>query len=345
MNINGRKIGEGQKVYIIAEISANHNQSFDRATEIIHAAKKSGADAIKIQTYTADTITINSNKSYFKIEGTLWDGRTLYDVYKEAFTPWEWQPKLKNLAESLGMDFFSSPFDLTAVEFLESMDICAYKIASSEIVDIPLLRAIGATKKPVIVSTGMATLSEIEEAINELKSAGTTNLMLLKCTSAYPAPAEEMNLSTISHMSKCFNLPIGLSDHTMINAIPAVAVAFGACAIEKHLTLSRSDGGEDAAFSLEPAEFKNMVQAVRMTELAIGDISYKPSKSENNARLYRRSLFVVKDIKAGDLITISNVRSIRPGHGIHPRYLSSILGKKAKKDIEKGTPFSWDLVI
>ena len=345
MNINGRGIGEGRKVYIIAEISANHNQSYERATEIIYAAKNSGADAIKIQTYTADTITIESDKPYFQIKGTLWNGRTLYDVYKEAFTPWGWQPKLKELAESLEMDFFSSPFDLTAVEFLESMDICAYKIASSEIIDIPLLRAVGATKKPVIMSTGMANLSEIEEAIYELKLAGTTDLMLLKCTSAYPAPIQEMNLLTISHMSKCFNFPVGLSDHTMITSIPAVAVAFGACAIEKHLTLARSDGGEDAAFSLEPHEFKEMVQAVRMTELAIGEVSYSPSKSEKNARVYRRSLFAVRNIKAGDLISIDMVRSIRPGHGLHPRYLTSILGKKAIKDIEKGTPFSWDLVV
>jgi N-acetylneuraminate synthase len=344
MNINGRNIINKGRAYIIAEISANHNKSYDRAVEIIYAAKNAGADAIKIQTYTADTITLKSDKSFFKIEGTLWNGRTLHDLYKEAFTPWEWQPNLKKVAESLGIDFFSSPFDLTAVDFLESINICAYKIASPEINDIPLLRAVGATKKPVFMSTGMATLSEIEEAVNALRSSGANQLILLKCTSAYPAPPEEMNLSTIPHMSECFGVPVGLSDHSMNSAVPVVAVALGACAIEKHLTLARSDGGEDSGFSLEPNEFKDMVDAVRVAEAAIGKVSYEPSSSETIARLYRRSLFAVSDIKSGELITMKNIKSIRPGHGIHTRNLNSLLGKRVKVDVEKGTPFSWEMI-
>ena len=344
MHINNRQIGFGLPTYVIAEISANHNQSIDRAVAIVHAAKEAGADAIKTQTYTADTITIDSDKDYFRIKGTLWDGMTLHRLYREAYTPWEWQPKLKELAASLGMDFFSSPFDPKAVSFLESTGVAAYKIASPEIVDIPLLRLIGATGKPVILSTGMATLSEIDEAVCTLRDNGATDLLLLKCTSAYPAPPDEMNLRTMAHMAQAFGAPVGLSDHSMGYAVAVAAVALGACAIEKHLTLARSDGGPDSGFSMEPAEFKAMVDAVRVVERAVGKISYRPSPNERISRLYRRSLFVVVDLRAGDTITQHNVRSIRPGHGLHPRYLDDILGRRARRNVEKGTPFSWDIL-
>jgi pseudaminic acid synthase len=339
-----RIIHPGQRTYFIAEVSANHNQSFERALAIIHAAKKAGADAVKIQTYTADTITIDSDKEYFLIKGTLWDGMTLHQLYRDAYTPWEWQPKIKEVVESLGMDFLSSPFDPTAVTFLESIGVAAYKVASPEIIDIPLLRLIGSTRKPVIMSTGMATLSEIDEAVRTLRDSGTIELLLMKCTSAYPAPASEMNLRTIPLMAQSFGVPVGLSDHTMGHEVALAAVALGACAIEKHFTLARSDGGLDSGFSMEPAEFKAMVDAVRIVERAVGKIHYQPSPNEVAARLYRRSLFVVSDLKAGEVITEDKVRSIRPGHGLHPRYLPDILGRCALRDVEKGTPFSWGML-
>ena len=344
MYINNHQIGYNLPTYIIAEISANHNQSLERAIEIIHAAKNSGADAVKIQTYTADTITIESDKEYFRINGTLWNGMTLHQLYRDACTPWEWQPKIKEVVEKLGMDFFSSPFDPTAVTFLESIDVSAYKVASPEIIDIPLLRLIGATCKPVILSTGMATLSEIDEAVSTLRDCGTTELLLLKCTSAYPAPVNEMNLRTMQHMAQTFGVSVGLSDHSMGYEVAVAAVALGACAIEKHLTLSRSDGGPDSGFSMEPAEFKAMVDAVRIVEQSVGEICYQPSPKETIPRLYRRSLFVVSDLKAGEIITEEKVRSIRPGHGLHPRFLPEILGRKINRAIEKGTPLSWDII-
>jgi pseudaminic acid synthase len=269
---------------------------------------------------------------------------TLHRLYSEAFTPWEWQPHLKTVCEELGMDFFSSPFDPTAVTFLESIDVCAYKVASPEIVDIPLLRLIGATRKPVILSTGMATLAEIDEAIATLRAHGTTDLALLKCTSAYPAPPGEMNLSTIPHMAETFGIPVGLSDHSMGHSVAVAAVALGACVVEKHLTMARSEGGADAGFSMEPDEFREMVGAVRTVEAAIGRVSYQPSESEIIPRRYRRSLFAVENIRAGEEITEGNVRSIRPGQGLHPRHLDDVLGRRATCDIRKGTPLSWDLV-
>ena len=344
MLMNNRQIGYNLPTYIIAEISANHNQSFERAIEIVHAAKNSGADAVKIQTYTADTLTIESDKEYFKINGTLWDGMTLHQLYGDACTPWEWQPKIKEIVEDLGMDFFSSPFDPTAVTFLESIDVAAYKVASPEIIDIPLLQLIGSTRKPVFMSTGAATLSEIDEAVRTLRDWGTTELLLLKCTSAYPAPASEMNLRTMQHMAQMFGVSVGLSDHSMGHEVAIAAVALGACAIEKHLTLSRNDGGPDSGFSMEPAEFKAMVDALRIVEQSIGEICYQPSPKETIPRLYRRSLFVVSDVKAGEIITEEKVRSIRPGHGLHTRYYSEILGRKINRVVEKGTPFSWDMI-
>ncbi len=344
ISINGRTIGPGYPAYIIAEMSANHNQSFDQASEIVKVAGQCGADAVKLQTYTADTITIPCDNEYFRIKGTIWEGRTLHDLYGEAFTPWEWQPELKSLAESLGMDLFSTPFDNMAVDFLEEMDVCAYKIASFELVDLPLLARIAWTGKPVIMSTGMATLAEIDEAVATLRLNGCTDLALLKCTSAYPASPLEMNLKTIGHLSETFCLPAGLSDHTLGIAVPVAAAALGASLIEKHFTLSRSRGGADSAFSLEPEEFKAMVDAVREAEQAVGGISYFPSEKEQESRVFRRSLFVVEDVKAGEKFTAKNIRSIRPGHGLHPRFFNEVLGRKAVRNISTGTPLSWELV-
>ena len=339
--LDDRLIASGHPVYVIAEMSANHNQDFDRAVEIIRAAKASGADAIKVQTYTPDTLTIDCDNEYFRIEGTLWEGRTLYDLYEEAHMPWEWQPKLKKVANDLGLDFFSTAYDATAVDFLEELDVPVYKIASFEIVDLPLLRKIAQTGKPVIMSTGMATLAEIDEAVQSLRDAGCEQLALLKCTSAYPAPPEEMNLRTIPHLAEAFGVPAGLSDHTLGIAAPVVAVALGACIVEKHFTLSRDDPGPDSAFSLEPQEFKAMVDAIRVAEKALGEVSYEVTEKQQESRVFRRSLFVVKDMEAGEEFTEENVRSIRPGYGLHTRYLNQVLGREACYDVERGTPFGW----
>jgi pseudaminic acid synthase len=345
MSIGGREIGSGRPVYVIAELSANHNQDFEKAVRILQAAKQAGADAVKLQTYTPDTITIRSDRGAFRISGgTLWDGRTLYELYGEAYTPWEWQPKLKKVADDLGMDLFSSAFDSTAVDFLEEMHVPAHKVASCELVDIPLIQKMARTGKPLIISTGMATVEEIEEAVQTARLAGATEIALLKCTSAYPALAEEMNLRTIPELAQRFGVPAGLSDHTMGIAVPVAAVALGACIIEKHITLSRSEPGPDSAFSLEPHEFKAMVDAVRVTEKALGKVYFGCSAKEANSRVFRRSLFVVQDVKRGDLFTSENVRSIRPGHGLHTRHLAAVFGRHAACDIERGTPLSWELV-
>jgi len=344
IEIKGRKIGSEASVYIVAEMSANHGQSFEQAVKIMEAAKAAGADAIKLQTYTPDTMTIDCDNEYFRIKGTIWEGKNLYDLYGEAYTPWDWQPKLKEIAAGLGLDLFSTPFDSTAVDFLEQMDVPAHKVASFEIVDLPLLRKIAKTGKPIIMSTGMATLSEIDEAMQIVREAGGTQLALLKCTSAYPALPEEMNLRTIPHLAQAFDVPVGLSDHTLGIAAPAAAVALGACIIEKHFTLSRADGGPDSAFSLEPHEFKAMVEAVRVAERALGTVNYGVSEAEAKSRVFRRSLFVVKDMKAGEKFTHENVRSIRPSYGLHTRYLDEIVGRCASQDIERGTPLDWQLV-
>jgi len=346
IKIASRKIGPAQPTYVIAEVSANHNQDYDQAVRIIHAAKQAGADAIKLQTYTPDTITIASDRAEFRIRGgTQWDGRNLHDLYGEAYTPWEWQPRLKKVAEDLGMDLFSSAFDATAVDFLEEMDVPAHKVASCELVDIPLIQHMARTGKPLIMSTGMASVEEIEEALSNARAAGATQIALLKCTSAYPAPPEEMNLRTIPEMARRFGVPVGLSDHTMRIVAPVAAVALGACIIEKHLTLSRATPGPDSGFSLEPHEFKAMVEAVRTAEKALGEVHFGPSGKEEASRVFRRSLFVVQDVKRGEPFTPANVRSIRPGHGLHTRHLGEILGKRAVRDIERGTPLSWDLVL
>jgi pseudaminic acid synthase len=345
LQISDRIVANNAPTYIIAEISANHNQDYEQAVKLIEAAKEVGADAVKLQTYTPDTITIDCDNEYFQIGvGTIWEGRNLYDLYGEAYTPWEWQPKLKAVADQLGIHLFSSPFDHTAVDFLEEMNVPAHKIASFEIVDIPLIRKVARTGKPIIMSTGMATLAEIDEAVQAIRAEGNNQLALLKCTSAYPAPPEEMNLRTIPHLAEAFGVPAGLSDHTLGVAVPVAAVALGACIIEKHFTLSREVPGPDSAFSLEPHEFKEMVTAVRIAEKALGHVSYAVTEKEAASRVFRRSLFVVKDMKAGEMFTEENVRSIRPGYGLHTRYWADILGQRAAQDIDKGAPFSWQLV-
>lgn len=344
MEISGRLIGPGQPAYIVAEMSANHDQSLDRARDVIRAAAASGADAVKLQTYTADTLTIDSGRECFRISGTIWNGRTLHELYREAYTPWDWHGPLKALAEELGLQFFSTPFDATAVDFLEQMSVVAHKVASFEIVDLPLLARVAATGKPVIMSTGMATLEEIDEAVSTLRSGGCRELALLKCTSAYPAGAGDMNLRTIPDLAARFGVPVGLSDHSMDTAVPVAAVALGACIIEKHLTLTRSSGGPDSAFSLEPVEFREMVDAVRVAEAALGGVTYGAGGHERGSLRFRRSLFAVEDVAAGEAFTARNVRSIRPADGLHPRHFDEVLGRRAKTSIERGTPLSWDLV-
>ncbi len=343
--INQRKIGCGEPVYIIAEMSANHNQDFEQAVQLIYAAKESGADAVKLQTYTPDTLTIDCDNEYFRIgKGTIWEGKNLYQLYQEAYTPWEWQPKLKNIANEMGMDCFSTPFDFSAVDFLEKMNVPAYKIASFELVDIPLIQKVARTGKPIIMSTGMATLAEIDEAVQTARGAGAKEIALLKCTSAYPALPDEMNLRTIPHMAEAFGLPAGLSDHTLGIAVPVAAVALGACIIEKHFTLSRSVPGPDSAFSLEPHEFKAMVEAIRMTEKSLGQVSYSVTEKEADSRVFRRSLFVVKDMKEGEVFTENNVRSCRPGYGMSTKFISLVIGRRAIKKLKAGTPLSWELI-
>jgi len=345
IKINGREIGLTKSVYIIAEISANHHHDYEQTVKMIEAAKEAGADAVKVQTYTADTLTIKSDSKYFQIGGgTPWDKRNLYDLYQEAYMPWEWQPKLKAIADQLKIDFLSSAFDETAVDFLEKMNVPAYKIASFEIVDIPLIEKIAKTGKPLIISTGMANESEVEDAVAAAKNAGATQIALLKCTSAYPAPPEEMNLKAIPYLAQKFKVPVGLSDHTLGFEIPAIAVALGASLVEKHFTLSRSISGPDSQFSLEPEEFKSLVNAVRTAEKALGEAKVQMSQSEQKSQVFRRSLFTVKNIKAGDLFTKDNIRSIRPGYGLPPKYLESVLNLRAKKDIPSGTPLQWELI-
>lgn len=345
IQIGARRIGPGHPCYVIAEMSANHAQSFDQAAEIIRAAKEASADAVKLQTYTPDTLTIECDREPFRIgKGSLWEGRNLYDLYKEAFTPWEWQPRLKAIADGLGLDCFSTPFDDSAVDFLEAMGVPAHKIASFELVDLALIRRIAQTRKPVIMSTGMASLSEIDDAVRAFREAGGTQLALLKCTSAYPAVPDEMNLRTIPHLAAAFGVPTGLSDHTLDSSVAVAAVALGACIVEKHITMTRSAPGPDSAFSLEPQEFKGMVQAIRTAERALGAVNYEVTEKENLSRIFRRSLFVVEDVGAGEIFTEKSVRSIRPGHGLAPKYLPHLIGRAAKVTIKRGTPLTWDLV-
>jgi N-acetylneuraminate synthase len=343
--IAGRPIGAGHPVYVIAELSANHGQDYDAAVRLVHAAKAAGADAVKLQTYTPDTITIRSDAPPFRAgEGSLWEGVTLYDLYTDAYTPWEWHAPLKALAEELGMHCFSSPFDPTAVDYLLDLDVPAFKVASFELVDIPLVQRMAATGRPMIMSTGMATEDEIDEAVTAARAAGATQLALLKCTSAYPSPPEAVNLRAIPAMAERWGLPVGLSDHTTGEMVAVAAVAMGACIIEKHLALSRNDPTTDAKFSLEPAEFKAMVDAVRVAEAALGGERIGPTPAETESRRFRRSLFVVEDVAEGEAFTPRNVRSIRPANGLHTRHYAEILGRRATRSIERGTPLAWDLV-
>ncbi len=345
VKIAERIIGAGQAVYIIAELSANHGQDYEEAVRIIHAAKEAGADAVKLQTYTPDTLTIDCDKPDFKIgKGTIWEGKNLYQLYGEAYTPWDWQPKLKVEAERLGLHCFSSPFDPTAVNFLETMHVPAHKIASFELVDIPLIRKVARTGKPVIMSTGMATLAEIEEAVAAVRDEGNDQIALLKCTSAYPSDPADMNLRTISDMMAQFGVPVGLSDHTLGIAVPVAAVALGACVIEKHLTIDRSVPGPDSAFSLEPSEFKEMIDAVRTVERALGRVSYEISAKEQASKVFRRSLYAVQDIKRGERFTEQNVRSIRPSYGLPPKCLDQVLSRKAGRDLMRGEPLTMESV-
>lgn len=343
ITIGNRKVGKGYPVYIIAEMSANHQNDFEIAKKIVYAAKEAGADAIKLQTFTADVHTLDSAKTYFQVGGgTLWDGSTIYNLYKKCEMPWEWQPKLKDLADDIGIDLFSAAVDPTSVAFLEDMGIPVHKVSSFEIVDINLIRTMAKTGKPIIISTGMATLCEIEESVKAARESGCHQLALMKCTSAYPALPRDMNLRTISHLSDSFSVPVGLSDHTIGITIPITAIAAGAVLVEKHFTLSRKNLGPDSTFSTEPGEFKDMVAAIRESEAALGRINYDITESEKASRKFRRSLFVVRDIKKGEKITSDNIRSIRPNDGIEPKYFETVLGKNAVVDIEKGTPLNWN---
>ena len=345
IDIGNKKIGENERTFIIAEMSANHLQDYDRAVEIIKKAAWAGADAIKLQTYTPDTITIDCDNEYFQIrQGTIWDGTTLHKLYETAYTPWEWQPKLKRIAEEEGLIFFSSPFDYSSVDYLEKMDVPAYKIASFEINDIPFIEYIASKGKPVIISTGIARISDIQEALDACKRMNNENVILLKCTSSYPAPVDEINLKTIPNMEDTFNVVAGLSDHTMGTAVAVGGVAVGAKIIEKHLTLRRSDGGADSKFSMEPEEFKEMVDSIRVVEKALGKVTYDLTQKQINSREHSRSLFVVKNIKKGEVFTRDNIRSIRPGFGISTKNINKIIGKRAAFDISKGTPMKWELV-
>lgn len=343
--IGDKKIGEGYPTFIISELSANHMNDFDIAAKTIEAMADAGADAVKFQTFTPDTITIDCDNEYFQIkQGTVWDGQILHELYEDAYMPWDWQPKLKNIAEDLGLIVFSSPFDKTSVDFLEDMGVPAYKIASFEITDIPLIEYVASKGKPIIISTGIASLEDIELAVKACHEVGNYDISLLKCTSSYPAPLEEINLNTIPDIKERFDVIVGLSDHTLGGEVSTAAVALGANIIEKHFILDRNMGGPDSEFSMEPLEFKEMVDSIRNVEKALGTVNYELSDKMKANKEFSRSLFVVKDMKKGEIITEDNVRSIRPGFGMHPKYLNKILGKKVNRDMDKGSPFDCKLI-
>ena len=345
MNIGNKEIGNKNPCFIIAELSANHNGSLEVAIETIRAAKKTGADAIKLQTYTPDTMTINSDNSHFQISGgTLWDGKTLYDLYGEAYTPWEWHKRLFEVAEEEGLICFSSPFDITAVDFLEKLNVPAYKIASFEIQDIPLIEYAASKGKPIIMSTGIADEADIKLAVETCRKVGNNEIILLKCTSSYPAPLELANLNTIPDLKTKFEVEVGFSDHTYGSLAPTIAIALGATVIEKHFILHKDIGGPDADFSLDVNEFTEMVNKVRDTEKLLGKVSYDVSEKVKTNRKFARSLFVVENVKIGDLITKDNVRSIRPGNGLHPKYYKEILGKKFNENISIGEPLTLKMI-
>jgi len=336
--------GNLKNCFIVAEISANHGQSFKRAVALIKKAKEAGADAVKFQCYTPDSLTINCDNKYFRIKHPKWGGQTLYQLYQKAYTPWDWFKELKKIAEDLGLVFFATAFDKTSVDFLEDLDVPIHKIASFELVDLPLIEYIAKTKKPLILSTGMATLKEIKEAVETAKKAGAKDIILLKCVSSYPARPEEMNLRTIPDMAKRFNLPVGLSDHTIGVATSIAAVCLGAKLVEKHFCLSRKIETPDSFFSLEPKEFKLLVENIRIVEKALGEVHYGLTEEEKRSRIFRRSLFIIKDVKKNEKFTEENIKSIRPSFGLLPKYLYEVIGKKAKKNIKKGTPLRWDMI-
>lgn len=345
MVIGNFEISDNSPVFIIAELSANHNGSLETAKETIRAAKRAGANCIKLQTYTADTITIDSKKEDFRIGGTIWDGQYLYDLYKEAYTPWEWHKELFKLAEDEGLICFSSPFDFTSVDFLEELGVPAYKIASFEITDIPLIEYVASKNKPIIISTGIATSEDIELAINACKKVGNNNIAILKCTSSYPAPIEEANMIMVKDLAEKYNVISGLSDHTLGNTVPIVATCFGAKIIEKHFILDREIGGPDASFSMNELEFTEMVKSVRLAEKAIGVVDYNLTEKQLKGKDFSRSLYIVEDIKKGEKLTSQKLKSIRPGFGLHPKFYDSIIGKTVNQDIEKGTAMSLQYII
>lgn len=345
MKIGEFEINKDSPCFIIAELSANHNHDIEIAKETIKAAKECGANAIKLQTYTADTMTIDCDNEYFQIkQGTIWDGKTLYKLYEEAYTPWEWHEELMEYAKEMGLICFSTPFDKTSVNFLEKLNVPAYKVASFEITDIPLIEYIASKEKPIIISTGIATFEDIELAVKVCKKVGNEDIILLKCTSAYPAQVEDANLLTIPDLREKFNVISGLSDHSMEIEVPITAVALGAKVVEKHFIIDRNIGGPDSAFSLEPHEFKAMVDSIRRVEQALGVVDYELTDKKKKNRQFSRSLFIVEDMKVGDVITENNVKSIRPGFGIHPKYINDVIGKKIKTSVKKGTPLTFELI-
>ena len=344
--IGSRKIGLGERPFIIAEMSGNHNRSIDRALAIVDAAAAAGAHGLKLQTYTADTMTLNLSQGEFFINDpkSLWKGRSLYDLYEEAHTPWNWHKPIFDRARELGLIAFSTPFDATSVEFLESLEVPCYKIASFEIIDLPLIERVARTGKPMIISTGMASISEIDDAVRTARENGCKDLVLLKCTSNYPASPENSNLATLPHLRDLFGVQVGLSDHTMGVGVAIASVALGATVIEKHFTLDRSEGGVDAAFSLEPDELKQLAIETERAALALGKISYGPTDAEISSLQYRRSLYITKDLQPGDILNENNLRSIRPGHGLSPKYYSVVLGKEVRKAVKAGTPLHQNLL-
>ena len=344
VSIAGRRIGPGEPPYVVAELSGNHNGDIGRALALIDAAKAAGADAVKLQTYTADTITIDHDGPDFRIKGGLWDGRRLYELYQEAHTPWDWHPRLFEHARAIGIEIFSSPFDPTAVELLAGLGAPAYKIASFELVDLPLIELCARTGKPLIMSTGLASPQEIAEAVEAARGSGDGGVILLHCTSAYPAPASDMNLRTLQHLAEQHGVVVGLSDHTLGLASSVAAVALGACFIEKHFTLSRAEGGVDSGFSLEPEELARLTAETREAWLALGEVRYDDVPSEAASRDHRRSLYVVADVAAGEALTPSNVRSIRPGKGMAPKPLPEVLTRRASRDLRRGSPLDWSML-
>ncbi|MFJ8102464.1 pseudaminic acid synthase [Lysinibacillus sp. NPDC096212] len=347
IQIGDKKIGRTEKPFIIAEMSGNHNQSLERALKIVDLAAEAGADAVKLQTYTPDTMTldIHTGEFFIKSDTNLWKGQSLYNLYKEAYTPWEWHEAIFNRCKEHGMVAFSSPFDETAVDFLETLNVPAYKIASFENVDIPLIKKVAATGKPIIISTGMASIAELDEAVRAVKSQGNEQIVLLKCTSTYPATPENSNISTIPHMKELFGTEIGLSDHTMGVGVSIAAVTLGAVVIEKHFTIARADGGVDSTFSLEPHELRILVEETERAWKSLGTIIYGPTNLEKPSLEYRRSLYIGEDLKAGDVLTKENVRVVRPGHGLAPKFFELVVGKKVKIDVLKGTPLTFDILL